>query len=243
MLDNLVTRYPGGLTNRFDNDVFANLKVPDRSIYHEFIEDFDRYTAAQWVAGGVNPVAPALAAGDGGIISMATTGASGDSNTLQQLVTAVTFVANRSLFFRFRAQVDDATLALVGAGLQIAIAANNFLTPTDGVFFRKPAADTSIYLVSRVGGVETLSVALGTVVAAQQFEAAFSYDGRGNIAASFSANTAPGVAGAAAQGPIRASITPAAITALALRATAGVQANSAVARTMLLDQLFYAKER
>lgn len=243
MLDNQVTRYPGGVTNRFDNDIFANLKVPDPSIYHSLFEDFDQYTAAQWVTGGVNPVAPALVAGDGGILSMATTGASGDSNFIQQLVTAFTFVAGRPMFFRARAQVDDATLALVALGLQVAVAANNFLTPTDGVFFRKPAADTSIYLVSRVGGVETLSVALGTVVAGQQFECALAADGRGNIAASFSANTAPGVAGAAAQGPVRASITPAAITAVALRVTAGVQANSAAARTMLLDQLFNAKER
>lgn len=229
-LDNTVSRYPNGVTNRFDNDVFANLKVPDRSIYHEFIEDFDRYTAAQWVAGGVNPVAPALAAGDGGIISMATTGASGDSNFLQQLVTAFTLVAGKKVFFRARATVDDATLAQFALGLEVAVAGNNFLTPTDGVFLRKPAADTNVYLVSRVGGVETLSAALGAVVAATPFEVSFAYDGAGNIAAAFNGN-------------VRASITPASIAAVAFRVTAGVQAGSAVARTMLLDQLFCAKER
>lgn len=229
-LDNQVSRFPNGVTNKFDNDIFANLKVADRSIYHDYFEDFDRYTAAQWVAGGVNPVAPALVAGDGGIISMATTGASGDSNFLQQLVTAWTFAAGKKLFFRARATADDATLCQMAFGLQVAVAGNNFLTPTDGVFIRKPAADTNLYLVSRVGGVETLSAALGVITAAVPFEVSLAYDGQGNIAA-------------ALNGQVRASITPASIAAVAMRVTAGVQAGSAVARTMLLDQLVCIKER
>lgn len=229
-LDNQVSRFPNGVTNAFDNAVFTNLKVPDRSIYHEYFEDFDRYTAAQWVAGGVNPVAPALVAGDGGIISMATTGASGDSNFLQQLVTAWTFAAGKKVFFRARASVDDATLAQFSLGLQVAVAGNNFLTPADGVYIRKPAADTNVYLVSRVGSVETLSAALGVITAGTQFEVSFAYDGQGNIAA-------------ALNGQVKASITPASIAAVAMRVTAGVQAGSAVARTMLLDQLVCFKER
>lgn len=229
-LDNSVSRYPNGLTNKFENDIFANLKIPDVSCYHALYEDFDVYTAAQWSVGGVNPVAPALAAGDGGILSMATTGASGDSNYIQQAANAWTIAAGKKFFFRARAQVDDATLALVALGLQIPVAGNNFLTPADGIFIRKPAADTNVYLVSRVGSVETLSAALGTITAGTQFEVSFAYDGQGNIAA-------------ALNGQVRASITPASITAVGLRVTAGVQANSAVARTMLFDQLVAYKER
>ncbi len=229
-LDNQITRYPNGVTNAFDNAIFTNLKIPDRTIYHEFVDDFDKYTAAQWSVGGVNPVAPALAAGDGGILSMATTGASGDSNYVQQAANAFFVVAGKKMFFRARAQVDDATLAQFSLGLQIPVAANNFLTPADGIYIRKPAADTNVYLVSRVGSVETLSAALGVITAGTQFEVSFAYDGQGNIAA-------------ALNGQVKASITPAAITAVGLRVTAGVQAGSAVARTMLLDQLVAFKER
>lgn len=230
MINNLISRFPNGVNNTFDNGVFNNIPVPDRSILHEMLEDFDKYTAAQWAVGGVNPVAPALVSGDGGILSMATTGANGDSNYVSGAQPAFTFVAGKPLFFRVRAQVDDATLALFAAGLQVAVAANNFLTPADGVFLRKPAADTNLYLVSRVGGVETLSLALGVITAGTQFEASFAYDGLGNIIG-------------ALNGQVKASITPASITAVALKTVAGVQANSAAARTMLLDQLYAAKVR
>lgn len=229
-LDNQVTRYPNGVTNQFDNSIFTNLKVPDPSVYHPFFEDFDQFTAAQWSQGGVNPGATALAAGDGGILSMATTGASGDSNYIQQAANAWTFQSGKKLFFRVRGQLDDVTLGLLAFGLQIPVAANNFLTPADGIFLRKPAADTNVYLVSRVGSVETLSAALGVLTNATPFELSFAYDGQGNIAA-------------ALNGQVKASITPASLTAVGLRVTAGVQANSAAARTLLLDQLVCMKER
>jgi hypothetical protein len=149
---------------------------------------------------------------------------------LDNLITRYPNGLNEKLFFRARAQVDNATLALFSLGLQIPVAANNFLTAADGIYIRKPAADTNVYLVSRVGGVETLSAALGTVADATQFEVSFAYDGAGNITA-------------ALNGQVRASITPASTTAVGLRITAGVQANSAAARTMLLDQLVCYKER
>lgn len=231
MLDNQVTRWPGGQTNVLDNDVFANLKVNDRSRNHEFFEDFDRYTAAQWVVGGVGtPVAPALVAGDGGILSVANSAASGDNNWAQQAATAWTLTAGKKLFFRARAQVDSALNSAMAFGLQVAVAANNFLTPADGLFIRKPAADTNVYLVHRVGGVETLSVALGVIADATQFEVSFAYDGQGNIIASLN-------------GQVKASITPAALTAVALKVTLGVQNGTAAARTGLVDQLWSLKER
>lgn len=229
-LDNSISRFPRGLGNQPDNHPFANLRIPDSTFYHNFFEDFDRYTAAQWVVGGVGtPVAPALVAGDGGLLSLANSAASGDNNWVQQAVVAWTFVAGKKLFFKGRIQVDDATLASFVLGLQVAVAGNAILAPTDGVFIRKPAGDTNAYLVSRVGGVETLSAALGPIVAATQTSYYFTYDGAGNILA--------GV-----DGSVKASITPAAITAVPLKITAGVQNNSAVIRTGLVDQLFCAKE-
>lgn len=231
-----ITRFPGGVSNVSDGNVFNNLKFPDFSNYHLLFDDFDKYTAAQWSVGGVNPVAPALAAGDGGILSMATTGASGDSNFVQQaansfFVTQATgVVAGKAMGFRARGQVDNATLGLLAFGLQIPVAANNFLTPADGIFLRKPAADTNVYLVHRVGNAETLSAALGTIADATPFEVSFFYDGTTNIVA-------------ALNGTVKASITVPTLTAVGLRVTAGVQANSAAARTLLLDQLVAFKER
>lgn len=226
-----ITRYQNGVTNHSEDGVFGSLPVPDQARMHGFVDDFDKYTAAQWVVGGVGtPVAPLLVAGDGGILSLTNTAASGDNNWIQQLVTSWTFVAGKRVFFKALAQVDDATLAVFSFGLQIAVAGNNFLTPADGVFIRKPAADTNVYLVSRVGGVETLSAALGVVAAGTQFNLEFAYDGAGNIVAGLN-------------GVAKASITPAAITAVPLKITAGIQNGSAVVRVGLVDQLACYKER
>lgn len=223
-----ITRYPGGVTNVPDNSVFANLKVNDPSSYHAFFDDFDRYTAAQWVVGGVNPVAPALAAGDGGILSMATTGALNDSNFVSTAVPGFTLGTKR-LFFRLRGQVDNATNAAMAAGFQVAVAGNNFLTPADGLFLRKPAADTNWYLVHRVGGVEILSAALGTIADATPFSVGLATDGQNVVGA--------------VNDVVRGSITVPTFTAVALKVVAGVVSGTAAARTLLLDQLVAFKER
>lgn len=231
MIDNTVSRYPNGVTNRFDNDVFANLKIPDHTLYHKFIEDFDRYTAAQWVVGGVGtPVAPALVAGDGGILSVVNSAADNDNNWIQQLVTGFTLVAGKKLFFRARAQVDDATQSDLVFGLQIAVAANNILTPADGLFLLKADDGLTFVLQHRVGGVAITSAASPVIANATAFEVSFAYDGLGNI-------------GASLNGALFSSITVPVVTAVGLKVTAGLQNGSAVLRTMLLDQLFCAKER
>lgn len=229
-LDNAISRFPRGLGNVNDAHPFANLAFPDSTNFHNFFEDFDRYTAAQWVVGGVGtPVAPALVAGDGGLLSLVNSAASGDNNWVQQAVVGWTFTAGKRLFFKGRLNIDDATLASFVIGLQVAVAGNLILIPTDGVYIRKPAADTNAYLVSRNAGVETVSAALGPLTALAQTSFYFAYDGAGNILA--------GVGG-----QIKASITPAVITTQPLKITAAVQNNSAVLRTMLVDQLFCAKE-
>jgi hypothetical protein len=76
------------------------------------------------------------------------------------------------------------------------------------------------------------------VVSGQQFEVAFSLDTGANIMAiAFQPNTANGPA------QVVATITPAALPAVAMGVVAGCQNGSAVIRTMLLDQIFAAKER
>lgn len=228
--DNSVVRFSGGVNNKFDNDVLASLKCNDRTIYHEYMNDFDLYTAAQWLVGGAGtPVAPALTSGDGGIISLTTTAAQNDSNYISAAAPSVILAAGKRTFFKARAQVDSALNAAIALGLQMTVGSNNFLTPADGLYLRKPAADLNFYLVSRVGGVETLSAALGPIADATYFEVAFAYDGQGNVVG--------GIGGAA-----KASITST-LTTATLKPVAGVLAGTAVLRTMLLDYLYVADER
>lgn len=228
-LDNLITRFPNGLNNVLDNGTLTNLKIPSLTSVHQFFEDFDRYTAAQWSVGGVNPVAPALAAGDGGVLSMATTGANGDSNFVQQAANAWTLSSSKRVFASFRFQVDSALNAAIAAGFQVTVAANNFLTPADGLFIRKAAAGTSFVLAHRVSGVEIVSSAFGTLADNTSIEISLASDG---------SNVVAGVNGVNA-----VSITVPTYTVVVQRLTFGVQAGTAAARTALLDQIFAVKDR
>jgi len=234
---NNVSRFPIGLNNLADNDPLANIILEDRTRMHSFLEDFDLFLATMWTVGGVGTPTRALAAGDGGILSISNSAANADNSWIQGSI-GYTSVATKRLFFRARAQVDDASLAVAVLGLQIAVAANNFLTPVNGIFFLKAAAQTGIVLRNAAASVNTDSVSLGTVVSGQQFEVAFSLDTGANIMAiAFQPNTANGPA------QVVATITPLALPAVAMGVVAGCQNGSAVIRTMLLDQIFAAKER
>lgn len=234
-LEQEFTCFNGGVSTRATPHPFMNLGVPDPGRFNAVNEDFNYYTAAQWTVGGVGtPVAPALVAGDGGILSMANSAADNDNNWISlgtATVTQFSFTSTKRLFFAARATVDDATQCDMVFGLQVTVAANNFLTPADGIFLRKDDDGTNWKIVSRVGSVETVSSGFGTVVNATKFDVAFAYEPHeGAIYAAFN-------------GVTQAVIRPASFTAVGLRIVAGIQNGSAAARTMLLDTLFCAKER
>jgi hypothetical protein len=171
-----------------------------------------------------------LVGGDGGLIQLTNTAVLNDNNWLQQLVPAWTITPGKKLFFRARAALNATAFGSVALGLQVTVAANNFLTPTDGVFLRKSASNSGMELVNRVGGVETITATIGNY-SGGQVDVAFYYDGKGTFKAGIGSGS-PSV-----------SLTPAAITALPLGITIGVQNTSAAVRILTVDQIFCAKER
>lgn len=234
-LEQEITCFNLGVSTRASPHPFLNLGFPDPGRFNMVNEEFNYYTAAQWTVGGVGtPVAPALVAGDGGILSMANSAADNDNNWISlgtATVTQFSFSSTKRLFCMARATVDDATQCDMVFGLQVTVAANNFLTPTDGIFLRKDDDGTNWKIVSRVGSVETVSSGFGTVANATKFDVAFAYEPHeGAIYAGFN-------------GVMQAVIRPTAFTAVGLRLVAGVQNGSAAARTMLLDTLFCCRER
>lgn len=230
-----VTRFPNGVTNASEIAGFAELQVPDPSIYHWFFDDFDFFPPGdRWVEGGVGaPVAPALVAGDGGRLQLENSAADNDNSWIHQFQPAWTIQAGKKLFFSARVSLNAGTFGEIAVGLQVAVAGDEILEPVNGLFLRKPDGEEGMQIVNRVGGVETASVV--TVpgpgftpgVITQVF---FAYDGQGNV-----------IAGA--NNIAQVSITPAAFTSAALVIMMGVQNTSAAARILTVDQIFCAKER
>jgi len=235
LIDNLVTRFPNGVTNLPVSDIFNSLNEPDPSIYVRDFDDFVNYLVTDWNAvSGVGTPVRAVQAGFGGLLRVQTSAASGDNSYLQrnnpnfQVITGTT---PKPFYFECRiAQTDDATNGVFVAGLQIAVAANNFLTPVNGIFFRKSAAQTGLELVSRAASVETTTGNIFTIVAATAYKFQFFFDGIDSLWAAVNGNTL-------------AKLTPAALPSVLMGPTVGIQAGTAVVRNMDIDQLLTLQER
>lgn len=225
-----VTRLERGITNVAVGDIFNSLLEPDPSKYIRAFEDFITFTSGDYSTGGVGTPTRAAQAGRGGLIRLGTSAASGDNSWIQPANPHFQIVAGKKIFARFRLTVDSASLGTHAAGLQIAVASNNFLTPVNGIFFRKAAGGSTLEFVSRAASVETTSGAIATLTDATQYDCAFFYDGGADLWASVN-------------GTALARITPAALPSVLMGPTIGIQAGSAVARTLDVDQYLVLQER
>lgn len=230
LIDNQVTRLQNGITNLNVGHIFNSMKIPDPSIYHAIFEDFDAFVSASWSVGGVGTPSRALQAGLGGLLRLSGLGASGDNSWIQTTNPTYQITVGKKIFFRSRVTLDDATNAVAVAGLQIAVAANNFLTPVNGIFWRKSAAQTGWELVSRAASVETTTGNIFTAVAATQVSLEFFFDGVDTLWAGVNGN------------PL-AKITPAALPSVLLGLTEGLQNGTAAIRTNDVDQILVLQER
>lgn len=230
LIDNQITRFPAGVTNVPVSDIFNSLRMLDPTIYNSMFDDFHVFTAAQWSVGGVGTPTRAVQAGLAGLVRLGTTAALNDNSWLQTANPTFQIIAGKELFFSARVQADSASLATTGIGLQIAVASNNFLTPANGIFFRKAAGGSTLEFVSRASSVETTSGAIATLVDATAYQLEFYYDGGTDLWG--------GINGA----PLTR-LSPAALPSVLMGLTIGVQAGSAVARNLDIDQVFIAQER
>ncbi len=161
-IDNLVTRYPNGVTNVAVNDIFNSLKMPDPNQYHVFSEDFDTYLASDWTVT---------------VIGTTPTAALDNDGIALQLVKETFFpVAGKKTFFFSRFKLSDATQMDFLVGLQI-----TDTTPfdaTDGIYFIKAddAATLSVICRKNTSTGSTTAV-VGTLADNTFVTVAFFYDG------------------------------------------------------------------
>ncbi len=239
MFDNGVTRYPPGLNNARENGMFSDMYVPERiQRVHEYANDFDQFVVGDWTQ-QLNGGAIALAAGDGGLITL--TSAASAITSQQKNPGAWTLAAGLRTWYMMRAAVDN-VLGLLFLGL-----ANNTATPftagniTDGVYMLTDNAG-NVSVVVAVGGVKT-TVATGVkVVGGQQFVFSAYWDGacygaapNGRVVYELTGTSAPVRGGIAAPANFPG--------ATVLTQQMGVSASTAAARVLTVDALYTAKDR
>lgn len=228
-----VTRFPGGVTNVNDVNLFADMAQLDPTLFHTYWDDFDSYAAADWTVTETQAAATqALTAGDGGLLLLTNSAADADLNALQKNPAAFTFTAGKKSFFRCRFKVSDATKSALVIGLQVVDTTP--LDVTDGVYFLKAAASTSVAIICRKDATTGSTTATGIATMADDtfITLGFAYDGVSKVAYSVDG---------AVKGSLDASSSYLPDTTCTV--SFAIQNGEAVAKTMTVDYIFAAKER
>jgi hypothetical protein len=175
------THHPNGVTNAALNSAFAQLMFPDPTLFHTYFNDFDTYTAGDWVvtetgAGGTQ----ALTAGNGGLLLITSDALDNDGNVLQKTPAAFALAAGKKAWFSTRLAMEKATQSDMQVGL--VIVDTTPLDATDGIYFEKLDGTATISIVSRKNATTgSTSAAVGTLVAATQTVLQWYYDGAGRL--------------------------------------------------------------
>lgn len=231
--NNVVTRFPGGVTNNAVGSIFANMLSADPTKFHTYFNDFDTYTAGDWVVTETDAGATqALAAGDGGWLLLTNTAADNDLVALQKTPAAFSFTAGKQGFFSARFKVSDATQSDVVIGLQVVDTTP--LDVTDGIYFLKADGSTSFSFICRKNATtgSTSASAVATLANDTFITLQWYYDGEGNVYAGV--NGSP-----VARLDASSTYLPDTITTVSF----AIQNGEAVAKTMTVDYLFAAMER
>ena len=227
------TRFPFGLTNVSEVDLFADMVQPDPTLFHQYFQDFDTYVAGDWTVTETDAAATqALTAGDGGLLLVTNTAADNDLVALQKTPAAWTFTAGKKTFFRCRFKVSNATESDLVFGLQVVDATP--LDVTDGVYFLKADGSTSVAIIARKNATtgSNTDTAIATMADDTFIELGWYYDGQSTIAYSVNGTVLGSVDGSS-------SFLPDATCTVSF----ALQNGNAVARTMTVDYIFVAKER
>lgn len=232
-----VTRYQGGINTSQENTIWGgSMPYPDPSLFHQYFEDFDYYTAANWTVTETQAGATqALADGNGGRILLTNSAGDDDVNQIQKVGASFLPVVGKKVFMRAIFQISDVLQSDFAIGIQLTNAdGTDLAVATDGIFFLKVDGAATIALYSRqdntTGSVN--SGAIATLVNATDVTVAFFYDGVDRIY--YSVN-----------GSVLGYITVAAGTLpnIACAPVVSLKNGEAVAKTANVDLLLIAQER
>jgi len=144
-----------------------------------FFDDFFKYAAADWtlttVEAGAGSATEALLAGPGGLLLVTNDAADNDADWFQVPTEQFKFVSGKKLQFSMRfklSRVDGDFMA----GLYITDT-DPIGGVSDGVYFRKLAAEAGLSLIIEKNAAESAVVAITTLVADTWYEIEFYYDG------------------------------------------------------------------
>ena len=221
------TNEPGGITNAAIPSPLQSYGADDPTVFHSYFNDFDVFTAGDWTGTATGSVTNAVIAGNGGILSMINSASNADLNSLQFKAASFAIVAGSQTWMKMRFSISNATNAALVLGL--IQTTTTPLTVTDGFYFAKAAASTT--LTAKLAKSSTIStVNVGTLANATSVNVGLHYDG--NVTVSIWLNNVK-------VGSIPITNLPTANLNLTLAESNG----TAAANTLNVDYVFVSQER
>lgn len=226
-----MTRYPNGISTAKSTMPMGAYTHPDPTDQHAWDNDFNTYVAGDWTITVVGTSTPALTAGDGGLLAIATSATSGDSAFLQKTIASFSFETTKPAWFAARFKVSTLATTVV-MGLQVIDTTP--LDVTDGIYFLSTTATGAVTGICRKNATTgSTSAAVGTLVADTYTELAWYWDGKDTVSFYQDKVFKSSVTGVAA------SYLPDTTCTVSF----GIQTDSANARTMTVDYITVAKSR
>ena len=172
------TNLPGGLTNAAIPSALQSFGADDPTVFHTYFNDFDTYEAGDWTVTATGSPTNGVIAGNGGILSLINTASNADLNSLQLKGASFTITAGSQFWMKIRFNTSNATNAALIIGL--IQTTTTPLTVTDGIYFSKLAASTT--LTAKVAKSSAItSVNVGTLANTTYVNVGFHYDGSSEI--------------------------------------------------------------
>ena len=173
------TRFPNGVTTARVNDDLGSLVILDPTKTHVDWEDFNVYTAADWIvtAVGTSPVAGADV--DGGAITVTTGGTENNGDWLQRNNEGFLLETGKKSWLKARVMFDVVDEMDFVFGLH-----STSTTPQAATMrhlFESVDGSAALYFNNDDNTTDTDSGTLHTLVAATWVEMAAHWDGKGNI--------------------------------------------------------------
>lgn len=226
------TRFSKGVTNIPQGSTLGTYLAMDPTKIHEFFSDYDTYAAGDYTVTATGAGTAAAASGDGGLLAVTTSGTSAD-NVFMQLTNGTFLLdATKRAWFKARIKVDNIATVQLFAGLQSVTTTP--LTATDGIYFIKTNAGTSLDVIVRKNTTTGSTSQTGQVALVNDtfVDIGWYYDGADKVL--FYANGAQiGTFTTVSAYFPDAILTP----------SFGIQTGAAATRLLTVDYVFAAKER